>query len=481
MTSPAPLQQQSARPPLADALETVLAALRARLGERLSTARPVREQHGQDASYLPPHPPDAVAFPETADEVVFILATCHAHRVPVIPFGTGSSCEGHVAALKGGICLDTSRMNAIGPVSPADMTCVVEPGVTRKTLNAHLRDTGLFFPVDPGADASIGGMISTRASGTNAVRYGTMKDHVVSLDVVLADGTRLRTASAARKSSAGYNLTQMFVGAEGTLGVIVSATIRLHPIPEATETALIAFPSSSAAIDCAIAIMGSGLPIARIEYLDDVQIAAVEAYSKLGLTIGDTLILECAGDPQTVARQMTWITEIAGDFEPLDVKTAQSAEDRNRIWQARHDAWWAAIALRPGAKGIPTDSCVPVSRMAEAIALARSDCAELDVTAPICGHVGDGNFHLCVVFDPDNAREKANVDELLSRLSRRAIALGGTITGEHGIGYGKRGYLVEEHGSAGIRAMAAIKRALDPRDILNPGKIIEASDALPFT
>ncbi|WP_051241408.1 FAD-binding oxidoreductase [Stappia stellulata] len=463
-----------------DALAAALGMLAPLLGERLSTAMPVRDQHGQDASYLPAVPPDAVAYPVDVDEVVFILKTCHTHRVPVIPFGTGTSCEGHVAALHGGICLDMSRMNAIEPASVADMTCRVGPGVTRKTLNAWLRDSGLFFPVDPGADASIGGMISTRASGTNAVRYGTMADHVVSLDVVLADGTQVRTASLARKSAAGYNLNQLMIGAEGTLGVIVSATLRLHPIPEAVETALIAFPSSATAIDCAIAIMGSGLPVARIEYLDDVQIRAVESYSKLGLSAGDTLIVECSGDPDTVSRQMAWITELAADFAPRTVTTAQSLEDRNRIWQARHDAWWAAIALRPGAKGIPTDSCVPVSRLAEAVEAARTDCADLGLTAPICGHVGDGNFHLCVVFDPDNDLEARNVETLLERLSRRAIALGGTITGEHGIGYGKRSYLAEEHGIAGLRTMAAVKRALDPRNIMNPGKIIAPGDLPPF-
>ncbi|SDU08076.1 FAD-binding oxidoreductase [Stappia sp. ES.058] len=463
-----------------DALDAVLVILGPRLGDRLTTAMPVRDQHGRDASYLPAAPPDAVAYPRDADEVVFIVTTCHAHGVPVIPFGTGTSCEGHVAALRGGICLDMSQMDAVGQVSSADRTCRVEPGVTRKTLNAFLRDSGLFFPVDPGADASIGGMISTRASGTNAVRYGTMADHVVSLDVVLADGTLVRTSSLARKSAAGYNLTQLMVGAEGTLGVIVAATVRLHPIPEAVETALIAFPSSALAIECAIAIMGSGIPVARMEYLDDVQIRAVERYSKLGLSDGDTLIVECSGDPDSVARQMTWITEIASDFAPRNITTAQSPEDRSRIWKARHDAWWAAIALRPGAKGIPTDSCVPVSRLAEAVAAARKDCAELGVTAPICSHVGDGNFHLCVVFDPENDAEARRVDTLLERLSRRAIALGGTITGEHGIGYGKRAYLVEEHGLAGLQAMAAIKRALDPRNIMNPGKILEPGDALPF-
>ncbi|MBO6757686.1 MAG: FAD-binding protein [Roseibium sp.] len=471
----------SPRPALEDnALATVLSALKPMLGDRLSTSPALREQHGQDASFLPPYPPDAVAFPESASEVANIVALCHDHGVPVIAFGTGTSCEGHVAALCGGICLDMSCMDTIGPVSTTDMTCVVQPGVTRKKLNAHLRDCGLFFPVDPGADASIGGMISTRASGTTAVRYGTMKDHVVSLDVILADGTHLRTSSSARKSSAGYNLTQLLVGAEGTLGIIVSATLRLHPIPEAVETQLMTFSSHTDAIDCAIEIMSAGIPVARIEYLDDVQVRAIEAHSDLGLTLGDTLIVECSGDPGTVSRQTAWIAEIAAGHAPLHVETACRTEDRARIWQARHDAWWAAIALRPGAKGIPTDSCVPVSRLAEAIALAKQDCAELDLTAPICGHVGDGNFHLCVIFDPDAPSEREKVDELIRRLSRRAIALGGTITGEHGIGYGKRAYLAEEHGAAGVRVMAAIKRALDPRNILNPGKIIEVGELPPF-
>lgn len=461
-------------------LTDVLSALTSMLGNRVSTSPAVREQHGQDASYLPPYPPDAVAFPENATEVAAIVALCHDHGVPLIAFGTGTSCEGHVAALHGGICLDMSRMDAIGPVSAADMTCVVQPGVTRKKLNAHLRDCGLFFPVDPGADASIGGMISTRASGTNAVRYGTMKDHVVSLDVVLADGTQLRTSSSARKSSAGYNLTQLLVGAEGTLGIIISATLRLHPIPEAVETLMISFPVHTGAIQCAIEVMSAGIPVARIEYLDDVQIRAIEAYSNLGLKPGDTLIVECAGDPAGVSRQTAWITEIAAEHAPLQIHAARRPKERARIWQARHDAWRAALALRPGAKGIPTDSCVPISRLAEAIALAKQDCAELDLTAPICGHVGDGNFHFCVVFDPDDPTERKKVDELIQRLSRRAIALGGTITGEHGIGYGKRAYLAEEHGAAGVRVMAAIKRALDPRNILNPGKIVDAAEMPAF-
>jgi D-lactate dehydrogenase (cytochrome) len=463
-----------------DPLADVVSALKAMLGDRLSTSAAVRQHHGQDASYLPPYPPDAVAFPEDAAEVAAIVALCHDHDVPVIAFGTGTSCEGHVAALHGGICLDMSQMDAIGPVSTADMTCVVQPGVTRKKLNAHLRDCGLFFPVDPGADASIGGMISTRASGTMAVRYGTMKDQIVSLDVVLADGTQMRTSSSARKSSSGYDLTRLFVGAEGTLGVIVSATLRLHPVPEAVETLLIAFPSHTGAIDCAIEIMGAGIPVARIEYLDDVQIRAIQAHSDLGLTSGETLIVECAGEPDSVSRQTAWIAEIAAEHAAARIDTARLPEERARIWRARHDAWWAALALRPGAKGIPTDSCVPVSRLAEAIALAKQDCAQLGLTAPICGHVGDGNFHMCVIFDPDAPSEREKVDELLRRLSRRAIALGGTITGEHGIGYGKRAYLAEEHGAAGVRAMAAIKRALDPRGILNPGKLVEAGDLPPF-
>lgn len=457
-------------------IEAVLCDLAPRFGERLSTAQIVREHHGRDVSYLPAHTPDAVIYPECAEEVSSILALCHCHDVPVIPFGTGTSCEGHIAALSGGISLDMSLMNTIGPVSAADMTCVTGPGVTRKTLNAYLRDSGLFFPVDPGADASIGGMISTGASGTNAVRYGTIRDHVLSLDVVLADGTKLRTKSAARKSSAGYNLTQIFVGAEGTLGVVVSATLLLRPVPETAVVALIAFASSSNSIDCAIGIMSSGIPVARLEYLDELQMAAIHRYVRRDAAAHDTLIVECSGAPESVERQIRWIGEMAREHLAVDIQIAGAAEERNRIWQTRHDAWWAALALKPGAKGIPTDTCVPVSRLAEAIALAQADCAELGLTAPICGHVGDGNFHLCIIFQPDDADERRRVEVLLERLSLRAIEMNGTITGEHGIGYGKRHYLAKEHGSAGVRVMAALKRGLDPRNIMNPGKVIDPAE-----
>lgn len=461
-------------------IDAVLALIGPRFGDRLSTGQVVREQHGRDVSYLPAHAPDAVVYPETADEVTTLMSLCHLHGVPVVPFGAGTSCEGHIAALSGGICMDMSRMTAIKSVSPADMTCVVEPGVTRKALNAYLRDSGLFFPVDPGADASIGGMISTGASGTNAVRYGTVRDHVVSLDVILADGTKLRTKSEARKSSAGYNLTQLFVGAEGTLGVVVSATLVLRPIPEAAEVALIAFGTSRQAIDCAIEIMGSGIQVARLEYLDNLQMAAIDRFSAPDMKVADTLIVECSGDPASVKRQIKWINDIANEHQALDFKTAGSLKARNRVWQIRHDAWWAALALRPGASGIPTDSCVPVSRLGEAIALAQVDCTELGLTAPICGHVGDGNFHLCIVFHPDDPDEKERVDLLLQRLSMRAIEFNGTITGEHGIGYGKRDYLVKEHGAEAVRVMAALKRALDPRNIMNPGKIVHPVEYAPF-
>ncbi len=448
-----------------------LEQLRAIAGERLSTAEAVCEQHGHDESYHPSEPPDAVVFAQSTEEVQAIVKLCAANRVPVIPFGTGTSLEGHVAALSGGVCIDVSRMNAVLRVNTEDMDVTVQAGVTRKQLNEHLRDTGLFFPVDPGADASIGGMAATRASGTNAVRYGTMRENVLSLGVVLADGRFIRTAGRARKSAAGYDLTRMFVGSEGTLGVITEVTVRLYGIPEAVSVGVASFPDLEAAVNTVILTIQSGIPVARIELLDDVQMDAVNRYAKLDYPVQPTLFFEFHGSPAGVAEQVRSVQDIAGEFGAANFKWATQAEERSALWQARHDAYYAALALRPGAKGMATDACVPISRLAECLLETQRDIGESGLLAPIVGHVGDGNFHLCMIFDPDDKDEIARAKALNERMIMRALAMGGTCTGEHGVGYGKMDFLVAEHGEA-ISVMRAIKCALDPDNIMNPGKIV---------
>jgi len=448
-----------------------LDALRGILGDRVSTADAVREQHGHDESYHDGQPPDAVVFPENADEVAAVVRLCADHHVPVIPFGTGTSLEGHVAALGGGVCIDVSRMNKIIRVNAEDMDVTVEPGVTRKQLNEYLRDTGLFFPVDPGADASIGGMTATRASGTNAVRYGTMRENVLSLGVVLADGRQIRTAGRARKSSAGYDLTRLYVGSEGTLGVITEITLRLFGIPEAISAAVASFPDLESAVNAVILTIQSGIPVARIELLDEVQMDAVNKYSKLDYPVQPTLFFEFHGSEAGVAEQAETVQAIATDFGAADFKWATRPEDRSALWQARHDAYYAALALRPGAKGMATDACVPISRLAECIMETRKDIDESGILAPIVGHVGDGNFHLCMIFDPDDADELARAKALNERMIMRALAMEGTCTGEHGVGLGKMDFLVAEHGEA-LSVMRAMKTALDPDNIMNPSKIV---------
>ena len=452
----------------ADALDL----LADRFGDRLSRSPAVREQHGKDVSYHPAASPDAVLFAESTDEVSFAVRTCHAHRVPVIAFGTGTSCEGHVAALEGGLCIDLSRMDRVLRIGQEDLDCTVQPGVTRKRLNAQLHDSGLFFPIDPGADASIGGMCATRASGTNAVRYGTMRENVLALEVVLADGRVVRTGTRARKSSAGYDLTRLMVGSEGTLGILTEVTLKLHPVPETISAAVASFDALKDPVDAVIQIIQLGVPIARVELLDEVQIAAVNRYSKLALAERPTLFFEFHGSPESVAAQVETVRAVCADHRSGDFEWASTPEARTRLWQARHDIWWATLALRPGSQGFPTDSCVPLSRLTEAVVAARDDIAELRLIAPMCGHVGDGNFHLCVLVDPADPDEMERAQQLNARLIHRAIAFGGTCTGEHGIGYGKIDFLVEEHGDA-VGVMAAVKRALDPRGILNPGKVVD--------
>jgi D-lactate dehydrogenase (cytochrome) len=392
--------------------------------------------------------------------------------VPVIPFGTGTSLEGHVNAPFGGVSIDFRDMNRVLAVHAEDLDCVVEPGITRKQLNEHLRDQGVFFPIDPGADASLGGMAATRASGTNAVRYGTMKDNVLALKAVLANGEVVTTARRARKSSAGYDLTRLLVGSEGTLGIITELTLKLQGIPEAISSAVCPFTSIADACNAVIATIQSGIPVARIELLDEVQVRASNAYSKLSLKEAPTLFLEFHGSEASVAEQAQRFGEIASELQGGPFEWATRPEDRTRLWQARHDAYWSQIALRPGAKGLATDVCVPISRLAECVVETRRDIDEMGLIAPIVGHAGDGNFHVGLLIDMDNAAEIAAAERFLERLVERALAMEGTCTGEHGVGQGKIKYLEAEHGTAAIDVMRAVKQALDPHNLLNPGKIV---------
>ena len=451
--------------------DDLIAALGAIVGDRLSVAEAVREQHGHDESYHPSHPPDAVVFAETTEEVSDIVKLCAARDVPVIPFGAGTSLEGHVAALNGGVCIDLMRMNEIIEVNAEDLDAIVQAGVTRKQLNEHLRDTGLFFAIDPGADASLGGMTATRASGTNAVRYGTMRENVLALTVVLADGRVIRTSRRARKSSAGYDLTRLFVGSEGTLGVITEITLRLYGIPEAISAAVCAFPSVADAVNTVILTIQSGVPVARIELLDKRQMEAVNTYSDLEYAAAPTLFFEFHGTERAVAEQAETVQAIAADLGGENFAWATRPEDRDKLWKARHDALYASLALRPGCRGWVTDVCVPISRLAECITETTADLEKSPLTATIVGHVGDGNFHVVLLVDPDQAEEIAEAERFNERLVMRALAMDGTCTGEHGIGHGKMDFLIAEHGEA-VGVMRAIKQALDPDNIMNPGKIV---------
>lgn len=453
-------------------VNTTVAVLKQRLGERLSTSSATCEQHGRDESYHAAHAPDAVVFPKSTEEVAEIVRVCAEHGTPVIPFGIGTSLEGHVAALHGGVCIDLSEMNEIVRVSAEDMDVTVQAGVRRKQLNEHLRDTGLFFPIDPGADATIGGMTATRASGTNAVRYGTMRENVLALTVVTADGRIVNTARRARKSAAGYDLTRVFVGSEGTLGVITEITLRLYGIPEAMSAAVCSFPGIEGAVDTVIETIQMGVPVARIELLDELQMEACNNYSDLEYPVAPTLFLEFHGSEASVAEQAETVQILATENGAGDFQWATRTEDRNHLWQARHDAAYAALSLRPGAKMWATDVCVPISKLAECILETKKDLAESFLMAPLVGHVGDGNFHLVFLFDPNDERELAEVERLNERLVLRALALDGTCTGEHGVGYGKLNFLTAEHGEA-VSLMRGIKKALDPANIMNPGKVVQ--------
>ena len=446
-------------------------ALKAAFGDRFQTGAALREQHGHTTTYLCNQPPDGVVFAETTGDVATVVRLCGEHKVPIVPFGVGSSLEGQVNAPFGGVSLDLSRMNTVVSVNAEDMDCVIQPGVTRKQLNTALRDQGLFFPIDPGADATLGGMASTRASGTNAVRYGTMKDAVLSLEAVMADGTVIRTGMRARKSSAGYDLTRLLIGAEGTLGIITELTLRLHGIPEAIGSVAASFSTVADACEAVIATTHYGIPVARIELLDTLTVKAVNAYSDLTFPERPLLLVEFHGTQKSVADETALFSSIVSDFGGEAMPAANSAEERNRQWQARHDAYWATLQLRPGAKGISTDVCVPISKLAECVVAAQERAKADGFIAPIVGHVGDGNFHVILLMDMNDADEVARGKDYVAWLNQLAIDAGGTCTGEHGIGQGKQRFLRDELGDA-CDVMAAIKQALDPAGLLNPGKIL---------
>src|SRR5579863_2669167 len=454
------------------AVDAVIAKLAAKFGNRLVTSQAVREQHGHTTTWIANQPPDAVVFPQATEDVQDIVRLCGAHRVPVIGYGTGTSLEGQVNAPYGGICLDFHDMNRVLAVHAEDLDCVIEPGITRKQLNEALRDRGVFFPIDPGADASLGGMAATRASGTNAVRYGTMKDNVLALKVVLANGELMSTSRRAKKTASGYDLTRLIVGSEGTLGVITELTLRLAGIPEAISSGVCPFPSVEAACNATILTIQSGIPVARIELLDALQVRACNLHSKLSLPETPMLFLEFHGSEASVAEQSQAFGDIAKEYGGGPFEWALRAEDRTRLWQARHDAYWAQRGLRPNGQPLATDVCVPTSRLAECVTETQRDIAASDLVAPIVGHVGDGNFHVGLLVDLDDKEEVARVNGFLQRLTERALAMDGTCSGEHGIGQGKMRYMSAEHGEPALEAMRAVKRALDPLDIMNPGKIL---------
>jgi D-lactate dehydrogenase (cytochrome) len=432
----------------------------------------VREHHSRGESYHTPGLPDAVVYPLTTDEVSAVVRACAARRVPIVPFGMGSSMEGHVNAIHGGVTIDLTRMTRVIRLSVEDLDITVEAGLTRLALDAHLRNTGLMFPIDPGADATLGGMAATRASGTTAVRYGTMRENVLGLTVVLADGRAIRTGGRARKSSSGYDLTRLFVGSEGTLGVITEVTLRLSGRPEAVRTAVCPFESMEGAATTVIETIQLGIPVARIEIVDETQLRLVNAYSKTEYPIAPTLFFEFHGTSEAIVQeQVRDVEEIAGRNGARGFRWAASPEERATLWQARHNAYYATLASRPGARAWTTDVCVPISQLAECVLETQRDLRESGVAAPLVGHAGDGNFHLIIMLDPADPSEVARITELNARLVDRALRLGGTCSGEHGVGIGKLPYVAREHGEA-VAVMRAIKRALDPHNLMNPGKLV---------
>ena len=452
--------------------QALLDALAGRFGTRFSAALAVREQHGRDESaFTTVPPPAAVVFAESTADVQDAVKLCAQYKVPVIPYGVGSSLECHLLAVHGGISLDVSRMNQVLRVNAEDLTVTVQPGVTRKQLNDEIKSTGLFFPIDPGADASIGGMAATRASGTNAVRYGTMRENVLALEVVTAQGEAIRTGTRAKKSSAGYDLTRLFVGSEGTLGVITEVTLRIYPLPEAVSAAICSFPTIADAVTTVIQTIQIGVPIARVELIDGNSVRAVNQYAKLSLREEPMLLMEFHGSPAGVKEQAETVQEIAREHRGADFEWADTPEERTRLWTARHNAYFAAVQSRPGCRCITTDTCVPISRLADALLDTVAEADESGIPYFLVGHVGDGNFHVGYLIDPDDDDERARAEALNHRVVQRAIALQGTCTGEHGVGLHKMGFLIDEAGAGAVAMMRTIKQALDPDNIMNPGKV----------
>jgi len=468
MNAPDHLLLAAKRRPVPQAL---LDALAARFGERCSRNQAVRDQHGRDESPFEVTPPDAVVFCESTLDVADAVALAGRHEVPVIPFAVGSSLEGHLLAVQGGISLDVNRMNQVLRINAEDLTVTVQPGVTRKQLNEAVKHLGLFFPIDPGADASLGGMAATRASGTNAVRYGTMRENVLALEVVTASGEVIRTGTRARKSSAGYDLTRLFVGSEGTLGVITEVTLKLYPLPEAISAAICHFPSVAAAVDTTIEIIQMGVPIARVELLDANAVRAVNRHDKLGLRETPMLLMEFHGSDAGVKEQATTVQSIAHEHGGEEFQWASTPEERSRLWAARHRAYFAGMAANPGCRTVTTDACVPISRLAEAIGESVREADESGIPYYIVGHVGDGNYHVAYMIDPKNSEQWNGAEQLNLQLVQRALRLEGTCTGEHGVGLHKQGFLIDETGEGAVEMMRTVKRALDPKNILNPGKI----------
>jgi D-lactate dehydrogenase (cytochrome) len=449
----------------------LLDALKSAFGERLSTSEAVREHHGRDESPFDPQLPDAVVFANSTADVQAAVGLCAQYGVPIIAHGNGSSLEGHLLAVQGGVSIDLSGMNQVISINAEDLTVTVEPGISRKQLNEALKDTGLFFPIDPGADASIGGMTATRASGTNAVRYGTMRENVLALAVVTADGRVIRTGTRARKSSAGYDLTRLFVGSEGTLGVITEITVRLYPQPEAISAAVCAFPSMGDAVRATIETIQMGVPVARIEFLDSLAVRAINRHSNLNFRESTMLFFEFHGTEGSVKEQAETVQEIVAQNHGTDFEWATRPEDRTRLWNARHNAYFAMLQLKPGSRAVTTDVCVPISRLAECVLETEQDLKQSTLPCPIVGHVGDGNFHVAMLVDPAKPEEREEAERINQRIVQRALRMGGTCTGEHGVGLHKIGFMIEEHGEDAIAVMRSIKHALDPANLMNPGKI----------
>lgn len=472
-----PLHPQEGRPgaaaprPRRPFAPELFAALASAFGQRVSTAEAVRAHHGRDESPFDPQPPDAVVFAESTEDVRTTIELCARYGVPVIPYGNGSSLEGHLLAVEGGVSIDLSGMNRVLSIDAEDLTATVEAGVSRKALNEALRDTGLFFPIDPGADASIGGMSATRASGTNAVRYGTMRENVLGLTAVLADGRVIKTGTRARKSSAGYDLTRLFVGSEGTLGVITEITVRLYPQPEAVSAAVCAFPSMGEAVRTVIETIQLGVPVARVEFVDMLAIRAINRHSNLTLAESPTLFFEFHGTVASVKEQAETVQALAAEHAGSGFAWATRPEERSRLWNARHNAYFAMLQLKPGCRAVTTDVCVPISRLAECVVETEDDLRGSPLPCPIVGHVGDGNFHVAILIDPARPEEFSEAERLNRRIVERALRMGGTCTGEHGIGLHKMDFLIDEHGSDAVDVMRALKHALDPRNLMNPGKI----------